>query len=790
MSTPNTDDTDMTTDVEEEENEHNADKTTKQHIDIEDSVDSQGALMNQLPAYNRLLYAEILVQAEEGHVSGKVMKQVLGPDGKVAGKYDDNPYLNSIMYEVELADVWINEYGANIIAENMLTQVDSDGFSLSQMEGIIDYKRDDSVAIPKTDKYITTSRAQRRLRKTTAGWKLLVKCRDQSESWVKLSELKESHPVETREFAKSRGIDDEPAIAWWVPHTLKKRNAIISAMKVRLQKTTHKYGIEIPTSVDHAMEIDRKNGNRKLKDALSLEMFNVGVAFEILEEGQAAPQGWNKASGHLIWDVKMDFTRKARWVLDGHKTPDPIGSTSAGVVSWESVRIAFTYAALNDLQVFEADIRNPYLQAPSSQKDYVVCGPEFGIENIGKVALIHRALYGGKSAGRDFRNHLRSCMHHLNFQSCPADPHVWMRPAKKGDGSPCYDYVLLYMDNALVISDNAESILRNEIGRYFGLKEASIGPPMMYLGAGIRKVKLDNGMEAWAASSSQYVQAVLRNVEEYIEKSQHKRWRIPNKVESPMRSTYRPELDVSEELSSYYQSLIGILRWIVELGRVDICLEVSMMSSHLALPRKGHMEQVMQMFGYQRKYHNAELVFDPSDPLINEQDFEKKDWASSEFGHVEGKEDLPPNMPEPRGLGFMIVAKVDADHASDTVTRRSRTGILVYLNCSLIHWWSKKQASIESSSFGAEFIVMKQCCEYLHGLRYKLRMMGIPCDGPSHIYGDNQSVLANTMMPDSTLKKKSQSIAYHLVREGSARGEWRTAYVNTHDNEADLLTKS
>ena len=84
---------------------------------------------------------------------------------------------------------------------------------------------------------------------------------------------------------------------------------------------------------------------------------------------------------------------------------------------------------------------------------------------------------------------------------------------------------------------------------------------------------------------------------------------------------------------------------------------------------------------------------------------------------------------------------------------------------------------------------MKQCCEYLRGLRYKLRMMGIPIDGPAYIYGDNQSVLANTTIPDSTLKKKSQSIAYHFVREGAARDEWRTTYVNTNDNEADLLTK-
>ena len=102
---------------------------------------------------------------------------------------------------------------------------------------------------------------------------------------------------------------------------------------------------------------------------------------------------------------------------------------------------------------------------------------------------------------------------------------------------------------------------------------------------------------------------------------------------------------------------------------------------------------------------------------------------------------------------------------------------------------SKKQTSVETSSFGSEFIAMKQCTEYIRGLRYKLRMMGIPCQGHAYVYGDNQSVLYNTLIPESTLKKKSQSIAYHFVREGCARNEWRTAYVNTHLNPADLLTK-
>ena len=93
---------------------------------------------------------------------------------------------------------------------------------------------------------------------------------------------------------------------------------------------------------------------------------------------------------------------------------------------------------MNVIDVFAGDIRNAYLQAPSSQKDFMICGPYFGLENIGKVALIQRALYGGKSAGRDFRNHLISCMRHLDFESCPSDPDVWMRPVKKSDGSKYY----------------------------------------------------------------------------------------------------------------------------------------------------------------------------------------------------------------------------------------------------------------------------------------------------------------------------------------------------------------
>ena len=273
------------------------------------------------------------------------------------------------------------------------------------------------------------------------------------------------------------------------------------------------------------------------------------------------------------------------------------------------------------LTVFAADIRNAYLQAPSSQKDYIICGPEFGVKNIGQTALIHCALYGGKAAGRDFRNHLCSCMEFLNFKSCLADPDVWMRPAIKSDGNTYYEYILLYVDNALVVSENAESILHNE---------ESIGPPTVYLGGRVHKVQLENGVWAWSFSSSQYVQSAIKNVEESVGKPKNSHLKILSKAEAPLTMSYRPELDVSPELtprdSAYDQSLIGILQWIVELGRIVICLEVSMMSSHLAMPRKGHLNQVLHIFAYLCKYHNTELVYDPSDPVVEQDVFEQRDF--------------------------------------------------------------------------------------------------------------------------------------------------------------------
>ena len=180
------------------------------------------------------------------------------------------------------------------------------------------------------------------------------------------------------------------------------------------------------------------------------------------------------------------------------------------------------------------------------------------------------------------------------------------------------------------------------------------------------------------------------------------------------------------------------------------------------------------------------MVFDPTYPNIDDNDFPRYEWTDF-YGSVKALE--PPDMPEPLGNDVDLVMYVDSDHAGDKRTRRSRTGFFIYVNSAPVTWMSKKQPTIETSVFGAEFVALKHGVETLRGLRYKLRMMGVPISGPSFIYGDNMSVINNTQKPESTLKKKSHQLCYHAVRESVATEESRTSHIATVDNVADLATK-
>ena len=180
-------------------------------------------------------------------------------NGLPIGLANENPILDTRMYEVEYLDGERMSLAANNIAENLFAQIDGDGNRQVLMDKIIGH-RSNKHAIKQQDTFIVTKTGPKRRKETTKGWELLIRWKDGGTYWVALNDIKESYPVHEAEYAVS-SISEEPAFAWWAPAVLKKRNRIIAKIKSKYRLKTHKFGIEIPKSVLQAQQIDAKNGN-------------------------------------------------------------------------------------------------------------------------------------------------------------------------------------------------------------------------------------------------------------------------------------------------------------------------------------------------------------------------------------------------------------------------------------------------------------------------------------------------------------------------------------------------
>lgn len=729
-----------------------------------------------------------LPRGEDGAMQfAQVKKRKIDSDGVPIGVANDNPLFDNRVYVVEWLDGHTEELMANIIAENLFSQIDNEGNRFVLLDDIVDHRKSVN-ALSGDDSFITADNNMKHRRHTTQGWEMCVQWKDGSTTWVALKDMKNAYPLEVAEYAIANKIDKEPAFAWWVPFTIKKKKRYISKIKSKYWQRTHKYGVEIPKSVAHALELDQKNGDTQWWDAIMKEMANVRIAFQKFSGGKKdLPPGFQEIKCHMIFDVKLgeNFRRKARYVAGGHVTDPPATTTYSSVVSRESVRIALLIAALNELEVLSADIQNAYLHAKCREKIWCQAGKEFGSDE-GCIMVIVRALYGLKTSGAAFRSLLAERLWEIGYKPTKGDPDVWIRPGKKSDGFEYYEMVLVYVDDIFAISHQPKHTLE-QIQVEFKFKNDEIAPPDMYLGSKL-EFKLFNGIKCWTMSSDKYVKAAIDNVETKL-KSQDKR--LPKRAETPMILSYRPEEDISAEIQgtdhTYFQELIGILRWSIELGRVDIMVEVSMLSVYLANPRIGHLEAAIHIFAYLKNTPKRTLAFDPRHPDYDESQFPPQaDWHDF---YRDAEEQIPDDAPKPRGKMVSMHCFVDADHASNKMTRKSQSGILIFINRAPIAWYSKRQNTVESSTFGSEFIAMKTAVEMLQALRYKLRWFGVPIDGPVNVFGDNESVNNSAQKPEVTLSKKHNGIAYHKVREAVAAAIIRVAYVNTALNLADLLTK-
>ena len=728
-----------------------------------------------------------LPRDDEGPEFARVTKRLRDAEGRPIGTAHDNPILDTRIYEVEYQDGHTAAMSANAIAMNLFAQVDEDGHRHVLFDEIIAH-RTNGKEVKQADAFITSRQGGKRRRMTTQGWEILVQWKDGSTTWVDLKDIKDSFPVELAEYAVQTKLSMEPAFAWWVPHVLRKRNRIIAKIKSKYWTRTHKFGIRVPKSVQEAKQLDEQNGDTLWWDAICKEMKNVLIAFEEYDGDVKDLVGYQKIDCHMIFDVKMgeNFRRKARMVAGGHKTEAPASITYSSVVSRDSVRIALTIAALNDLKILSCDIQNAYLTAKPREKIYTIAGPEFG-SDAGKTMIIVRALYGLKSSGAAFRAHLAEHLWGQGYRPTVTDPDVWLRAAVKPSGFEYYEYVLCYVDDVLAISHEPERTM-NDIRKQFTLKNDKAEEPDGYLGAELAQMTTDNGTVCWTMGSTKYVKASVMNVEATLDKEGR---RLPTKCFTPYSSQqYKPEEDTSPELKAegvkMYQEYIGILRWAVELGRVDILLEVTQMSAHLACPRVGQLEQIYHIFGFLKDNPKLRLAFDPTHPNIDERRFKDYDWFDF---YRDAKEAIPANAPKPRGKPMSMHCFVDADHASNKMNRRSMTGLLIFCNRAPITWYCKRQGTVETSTFGAEIVAMKTAVEIIEGLRYKLRMFGVELTGPTDIFCDNEAVFKNCSTPESTLKKKHHSISYHRNRQAVASRTVRMAKEDTKTNLSDLFTK-
>ena len=297
-----------------------------------------------------------------------------------------------------------------------------------------------------------------------------------------LSVIVADDPASCAMYAQDNGLLD---LAGWKQFrglAKRQRNLFQQVNIARLQSFStcpkYKYEHEITRDFKHAVEIDQHNRNTKWQDATTLELESM-QAYNVFKDcGHKAepPPGYKVIRVHLIYDIKHDGRHKARLVADGHLTDLPNESVYSSVVSLCGLRILLFLAELNGIEVWGTDIGNAYLEALTAEKVCIKAGLEFG-PLAEHTLLIHKALYGLRSSGARWHDRLSDVLRKEGFQSCRAEPDIWMRKAAN-----LYEYIAVYVDDlAFAVADpqGFVSTLKNQ--HNFKIKEA--GPLGFHLGA-------------------------------------------------------------------------------------------------------------------------------------------------------------------------------------------------------------------------------------------------------------------------------------------------------------------
>ncbi len=556
------------------------------------------------------------------------------------------------------------------------------------------------------------------------------------------------------------------------------RTSLRKALKASRNETKYKFGVEVPHSVRHAIQLDTMNGDSLWRQAMETELRQINE-YETFREMELKdiPIGYKKIPYQMIFDVKFDLRRKARLVAGGHMTDPPIDDIYSGVVGMEAIRMGFFLATLNNLEVYAADIGNAFLYGKTREKVFIIAGPEFGAAE-GKPLIIDKGLYGLRSSSARFHEHLATKLRKMKYKPSFADPDLWMK-----DCGTHYEYLATYVDDILAFSKHPMEVI-DEIKQDYILK--GVGIPEYYLGGNVDVLDKQWNMDGVKTGLS--ARTYIENVTEKMELLFGYEIRT---YKTPMNDQYHPEMDetplVTAREASKYRGMVGSCNWLITLGRFNIHYATQALSRFSMAPREGHFKAMQRVMGYLKKFPKGRLIIDAN--LRDWSKYEMKTADSWGEYYPDAEEEIPHNVPKSKGKGIKITCYVDADHAHDKLTRRSVTGIIVLVNNTPIKWISKRQKTVESSTYGSEMVASRIATELVIAMRYNFRMLGVPVEGPTLMLGDNQSVIISTTMASSALNKKHNAIAYHRVREAIAAKILCFYHVSTHDNLADIMTK-
>lgn len=543
------------------------------------------------------------------------------------------------------------------------------------------------------------------------------------------------------------------------------------------------YGIQVPRNHNEALRLDKENGNTKWQDAERVELDSIFSYEAFKDTGHKSstkpPDGYKKITVHMVYAIKHDGRHKARLVAGGHLTEAPTDSVYSSVVSLRGVRMVMFIAELNGLEIWSTDVGNAYLESLTQEKVYIIAGSEFApLKLEGHVLVIHKALYGLKSSGLRWWERLSDVLRDekdgLDFFPSRTETDIWMRKMKNH-----YEYICVYVDDLIICSRHPKRIIdKLEKDHCFKLK--GTGPIEFHLGCDYFRDQ--EGTLCYGPKKY-----IGKLIDEYEREFGDK----PKRYSSPLERGDHPELDTSKLLDmrgiKQYQSLIGSLQWVVQLGRFDITTAVMTMSGFRSAPRVGHLDRVKRIVGYLRKMDTGVVRIRTGQPDYSGIGEQRHDWDYSIYKGA--TEIIPQDIPTPLGKSIVLTSYVDANLYHDMVTGRSVTGVLHLVNQTPFDWFSKKQPTVETATYGSEFVAARTATEQIMANRGSFRYLGVDIIGPTIMFGDNKSVVTSSTVPQSPLSKRHVALSYHRVREAIAGKLLQFHWIESDKNPADILSK-